>query len=137
MPNPEIGASAEWDRVLVAEDSPMIGHMMRRSLRSHCTVVDVVENGRAAVKAALEGYLYNRPYAAVLMDLHMPVMDGTTAIQALRQAEYRGVIIAVTAGDDETHHRLALDAGADDFVVKPVEWSELYKKMRRLIGPRD
>ncbi len=114
----------------------MIGQMMRRSLRSHCTVVDVVENGRAAVKAALEGIIFNRPYAAVLMDLHMPVMDGTTAIQALREAEYRGVIIAVTAGDDETHHRRALDAGADDFVVKPVEWSELYEKMRRLIGPR-
>lgn len=112
----------------------MIAQMMRRSLLTRCTVVDVVVDGRAAVKAALEGYLYNRPYAVVLMDMHMPVMDGATAIRALRQAEYRGVIIAVTAGDDETHHRQAINAGADDFVIKPVEWSELYAKMRRLTG---
>ena len=73
---------------------------------------------------------------AVLMDLHMPVMDGLTAIRLVRQAEYRGVIIAVTATDDARQSRLALDAGADDFVVKPVEGSQLCDRLRRLIGPR-
>lgn len=136
MQSTELGASAEWRRILVADDSPMIGQMMRRLLGAHCAIVDVVEDGQAAVKATLEAYVFNRPYDAVLMDLHMPVMDGLTAIRLVRQAEYRGVIIAVTATDDERQSRLALDAGADDFVVKPVDGSQLCDRLRRLICPR-
>lgn len=131
----DTGAASAWDRVLIAEDSPMIGRMMRRLLRVHCEVVDVVGDGQAAVDAALDADIRNQPYVFVLMDLQMPVMDGLVAIRNLRQAGYGRCIIAISAGNGDTSRQQAMEAGADDFLAKPIDRLEMYEKMRRLAGP--
>jgi CheY-like chemotaxis protein len=109
-------------KILIAEDHVDSREAMRELLEAFGFIVVEAVNGRQAVAAALE----HRP-RLILMDVMMPEMDGFEAIREIRrQPETHGTpIIAVTAMDGA--RELALRAGADDFVRKPVD-------IRRLIG---
>jgi signal transduction histidine kinase/CheY-like chemotaxis protein len=106
-------------RVLLAEDNP-VNALLARSLlvRSGCTVVGVA-NGAEAVAA-----LKDAPYDIVLMDVHMPVMDGYDATRAIRAAGGRMAatpVIALTAAAMEEDRRACVAAGMDDFITKPLD----------------
>ncbi|MCU0881197.1 MAG: response regulator [Hyphomonadaceae bacterium] len=106
-------------RVLLAEDNP-VNALLARSLlaRSGCTVVSVA-NGAEAVAALQDG-----PYDLVLMDVHMPVMDGYDATRAIRAAGGRvgaTPIVALTAAAMEEDRRACVAAGMDDFITKPLD----------------
>jgi signal transduction histidine kinase len=105
-------------RVLVAEDNVVNQMLARRLLeRAGCTV-DVVSNGREAVERTREF-----TYDLVLMDCHMPEMDGFSATRAIRERVPRGQglpIVALTASALVSNREACIEAGMDDFLAKPI-----------------
>ena len=112
-------------RVLVAEDNDVNALLARSALARAGHEVDVVPNGKAAVEA-LTGAGGAHRYDVVLMDLHMPVMDGLAAIAAIRRHEERCAhapvpIIVLSADNQETTRHGVIAHGATGFLTKPVD----------------
>jgi CheY-like chemotaxis protein len=101
--------------ILLVEDDTMISRMltMRLMLRGH--KVETVFNGQEAVDAALGG-----EYDLVLMDMHMPVLDGYTATRILRQRGYKKLVVAVTASALIADSTKAIEVGCSDHISKPI-----------------
>lgn len=111
--------------VLVAEDNEINALLTRVALTKAGHQVDVVPDGRAAVDAAT-GKKGAKPYDIVLMDLHMPVMDGLDAIAAIREHEAAHKIdptpiMVLSADGQESTRHAALAAGANGFIPKPLD----------------
>lgn len=118
--------------ILLAEDNPVNQEVARAMLEVLGYRVDVVENGQAAVEA-----LQQTSYALVLMDCHMPIMDGLTATERIRQHEdtqRHTPIIALTADAMAEDRQRCLDAGMDDYVSKPFTQEQLQVVVERWIG---
>ena len=116
-------------RVLLAEDNP-INALLAKSLlvRNGCHVV-AVGNGAEALRA-----LQDAPYDLVLMDVHMPVMDGFEATRAIRALGGRFLetpIIALTAAAMEEDRRACKNAGMNDFITKPLDPAMLSSVLER------
>lgn len=112
-------------RVLLAEDDYMIGNVVQQALRDASYGVDWVMDGDAALRS-----FACLPYQMLLLDLGLPKQDGMSVLRAIRAAGGRVPVILLTARD-ETEDRVAgLDAGADDYLVKPFQLSELLARMR-------
>jgi PAS domain S-box-containing protein len=112
-------------RVLVAEDNDVNALLARSALARAGHEVDVVPNGKAAVEALTDAGGAHR-YDVVLMDLHMPVMDGLTAIAAIRRHEERHArapvpILVLSADSQETTRHGVVAHGATGFLTKPVD----------------
>ncbi len=103
-------------KFLLVEDDEFISRMisLRLSLRNH--EVDPVVNGKEAVEKALA-----EDYDMVLMDMHMPVMDGHEATRTLRKNDYNGLIIAVTASVMSADSEKAIQSGCNASIQKPIE----------------
>ena len=117
---PSPGASLD---VLVAEDSIVIRRMTEVLLGELGHRADTVINGREAVEAVAQ-----RPYDVVLMDVHMPVMDGLEATRRICARYHpleRPRIIAFTTNTDEDNRRACSEAGADAFLAKPLRPQDL------------
>jgi two-component system OmpR family response regulator/two-component system response regulator QseB len=115
-------------RVLLVEDDRLLGEGLRAGLTQAGFAVDWVREGPDAVHA-----LATTPFAAVVLDLGLPGMSG---LAVLRRARARGVkvpVLILTARDAVDDRVTGLDAGADDYVVKPVELAELAARLRALI----
>lgn len=123
---PSFGTSGEGISVLVAEDNPINNRVIRIQLKKlGLESVDVAENGRDAVEA-----FRSRPYALILMDKQMPVMDGieaTLRIRELERDEMRSPIpiVALTGVSVESEREECLQAGMNDFLGKPVSIESL------------
>ena len=115
--------------LLLADDNEINALLGRALLENLGHRVTVVADGAAAVAATAEARDRGRPFAGVLMDLHMPGMDGFTAIRALRRAEtaddHRLGIVALTADGTAAAAMRARAAGADAVLVKPIERDRL------------
>jgi PAS domain S-box-containing protein len=111
-------------RVLLAEDDPFNQEIGRIVLEDVGLVVDVADDGRAAL-ALVAG----NAYALVLMDMQMPHLDGLGATRQIRQMPSGGTIpiIAMTANAFAEDRALCMDAGMNDFVTKPIEPKALYR----------
>jgi PAS domain S-box-containing protein len=112
-------------RVLVAEDGIDNQRLLSFLLRKAGAEVEVVDNGRSAMERALAGQREGRPFAVILMDMQMPVMDGYTSTSQLRAAGYTGTIIALTAHTMSGDRDRCLAAGCDDYATKPIHGSTL------------
>ncbi|HTQ74023.1 MAG TPA: response regulator transcription factor [Burkholderiales bacterium] len=115
-------------RVLLVEDDPMIGESIRTGLRHDGYVVDWVQDGRAA-EIAIE----SEPYALVLLDLGLPRKDGFSVLASLRARKQRVPVLILTARDAVSDRVKGLDAGADDYLVKPFDLDELAARMRAVL----
>ena len=123
-------------RVLLVEDDPMIADGVRKALRADGWAVDHVCDGAAALDALAVGAA---PYDLMLLDLGLPKRDGFEVLRALR-AEAPGrshmaslPVLVLTARDAVADRVRGLDAGADDYLVKPFDLDELAARMRALL----
>ncbi len=112
-------------RVLLAEDGPDNQRLISFLLKKAGADVTVAENGQIAHDLALAGRDEGAPFAVILMDIQMPVMDGYDATSQLREAGYSGPIIALTAHAMSTDRDKCLNAGCDDYMSKPVDREKL------------
>ena len=115
-------------RLLLVEDDRMIGESLRNALRGCGYAVDWVRDGRAA-----DGTLATERFDLVLLDLGLPQRDGMDVLQALRARGDRTPVIVLTARDSLASRVRGLDAGADDYLVKPFELDELLARIRAVL----
>ena len=119
-------------RVLVVEDDAKLLRALQRGLRQEGYDVLGADNGKAGLAQARSGEL-----DAVVLDLVLPDLDGFAICRALRSAGVRTPILMLTALDAVSDRIRGLDAGADDYLVKPFDFGELLARLRVLIrrGP--
>lgn len=115
-------------RLLLVEDDVMIGEAVLDLLRDEGYAVDWVRDGEMADTA-----LQTDTYDLVLLDLGLPRRDGLTVLQALRARKNLTPVLIVTARDAIAQRVQGLDAGADDYIVKPYDLHELLARIRALI----
>jgi two-component system response regulator QseB len=115
-------------RILLAEDDPMIGASVGRGLRQDGFVVDWVEDGRAA-----EAALGERVHDAIVLDLGLPRRTGLEVLGAMRRGGDTRPVLILTARDAVADRVAGLDAGADDYLVKPFDLDELSARLRALL----
>ncbi|MEO7031916.1 MAG: response regulator, partial [Herbaspirillum sp.] len=101
-------------RILLAEDDRMIGDAVRTALRQQGYAVDWVQDGQLA-----DSVLTTERFDLALLDLGLPRMDGIEVVRNLRQRQSATPVIIITARDGIEDRIKGLDAGADDYVVKP------------------
>jgi DNA-binding response OmpR family regulator len=115
-------------KVLVIEDDPSISAFLERGLREAGFAVDVAANGIGGEQLARNG-----GYDVVLLDLMLPQKSGLSVLHSLRAGGQHVPIICLTA-KDTVHDRVAgLDAGADDYLVKPFSVAELLARIRAVL----
>ncbi|MGD9943355.1 MAG: response regulator [Burkholderiaceae bacterium] len=115
-------------RVLLVEDDRMIGQAVQTALRQDGYTLDWVRDGSAADTALTTGR-----FDLVLLDLGLPGKDGIAVLRSLRARKDATPVLIVTARDDVQDRVAGLDAGADDYLVKPFDLDELGARMRALL----
>ena len=119
--SPDDVANVLYDRrILVAEDNPINQQLALEFLQRGGASVDIAETGRQAVARATAN-----DYDAILMDIHMPEMDGLEATRTLRDNGLEVPIIAVSADALTERKSGALEAGCNGYITKPVDFDEL------------
>lgn len=118
-------------RVLLAEDSPDNQRLIRHVVTRAGAEVVVTDNGREACELALSALRDRRPFAVLLMDMQMPILDGYEATRRLREAGYDRPIIALTAHSMGADREKCRIAGCDDYGAKPIDRAQLIALIRR------
>jgi two-component system response regulator QseB len=118
-------------RLLLIEDDPMIGEAIRAGLKREGFAIDWVREARAA-----EGALGREPFELVLLDLGLPGRDGLALLKAQREAGLTLPVLIITARDAISDRVQGLDAGADDYLIKPFDLEELAARIRALLRRR-
>ncbi len=118
------------ERVLVIEDEPQIADLLRRGLIYEGYAVEVAPDGETGLVAARD-----RPPDVVLLDWMLPGMDGLTVCKRMRSAGNVPIMI-LTAKEAVPDRVAGLDAGADDYMVKPFSFDELLARVRALLRRR-
>lgn len=114
-------------RLMIVEDDSLLGDALAQGLRQRGHAVDWFQHG-AAADAALAG----APFDAVVLDLGLPGRDGMEWLQRWRQSGLQLPILVLTARDAVEQRIAGLDAGADDYLVKPITQDELAARLRAL-----
>lgn len=112
-------------RILLVEDDAALASAVCSYLEAKAFVVDVTP-GLAQARAALAAV----QYAAVLLDLHLPDGEGLSLLPDVRALRDRPIVIVLTARDQVTDRIRGLDAGADDYLIKPYDPAELLARLR-------
>ncbi len=115
-------------RILLAEDDRLLGDGLAQGLRQHGFQVDWVRDGAAAEREMRSGV-----YAAAVLDLGLPRLDGLDALAAVRRSGVALPVLVLTARDAVPERVRGLNAGADDYVIKPVDLHELAARLRALV----
>jgi DNA-binding response OmpR family regulator len=114
--------------ILVVEDDPMLGEMVRRGLEASGYSVHWKQDGDAGYDAACGG-----AYDAVILDVMLPGTDGLTVLRGLRGTGVRTPVLCLTARGTTADRVAGLDAGADDYLAKPFAFEELLARLRALL----
>ena len=114
-------------RVLLAEDDKRLGRLIEYMLSQNRVQVEWITNG-----ADIYEYAMYSEYDILILDWMMPNVSGIDACRALRDAGYEKAILMLTAKDTIEDRVTGLDAGADDYLVKPFEFEELLARLRAL-----
>jgi two-component system OmpR family response regulator len=114
-------------RILVVEDEPKMGELIRRVLVSERHVADIAPDGVGALALAA-----GEPYDVIVLDRMLPDMDGVEVLTLLRARGVATPVLMLTALDAIEHRVAGLDAGADDYLAKPFAFAELLARLRAL-----
>jgi two-component system OmpR family response regulator/two-component system response regulator QseB len=115
-------------RILVVEDDALLGDAIQAGLKLAGYAVDWMKDGVSADQALL-----TEPYAAAVLDLGLPRLSGLEVLQRLRSRGIAIPVLILTARDTVADRIKGLDAGADDYLVKPFDMGELSARLRALI----
>ncbi|MEP7057641.1 MAG: response regulator [Caldimonas sp.] len=115
-------------RVLLAEDSLKLASWLGKALRQHGFAVDLVHDGAQA-----DSLLRTETYDALVLDLSLPSMDGLTVLQRLRERGASTPVIVLTARGELEDRVRGLNLGADDYLAKPFDLSELEARLHAVI----
>jgi len=115
-------------RILLVEDEPDAAHVLAKGLREHAYAVDVAADGDAAIFQA-----GTTDYDGVILDVMLPLVDGIGVCRAIRDAGCAVPILMLTARDAVESRVAGLDAGADDYLIKPYDFRELMARLRALV----
>jgi len=119
---------AEQARILVVDDEPAVQSALSRALSLEHYGVAQAMDGREALERLGAG-----PYEAVILDVSMPALDGLEVCRRLRAGGDRTPVLMLTARDQVDDRVAGLDAGADDYLVKPFALRELLARLRALL----
>jgi DNA-binding response OmpR family regulator len=114
-------------RILLVEDDELLAGVIAEFLSDHLHVVDIVFDGEEAWEQCK-----TIEYDLILLDVMLPKLDGIHLCQRLRSQNYSVPILMITALDTSTDKVTGLDAGADDYMVKPIDLPELLARIRAL-----
>ena len=114
-------------RILVVDDDEILVDVLKRSLSSQRHVVDIAEDGQMGWE-----YVQTGEYELVLLDVNMPGLDGVSLCEKMRSEGYVTPILLMTAKNASQDRILGLDAGADDYLTKPLDLGELNARVRAL-----
>ncbi|WP_240047427.1 response regulator transcription factor [Sphingomonas panacisoli] len=115
-------------RILLVEDDPSLARGLAGSLKAVGHTVDVAEDGETALLAALD-----EPFGLITLDLGLPDISGLEVLRTLRSRGVKTPILILTARDALEDRVEGLDLGADDYLLKPFEPSELEARIRALL----
>ncbi|MBC1238518.1 response regulator [Nostoc sp. 2RC] len=115
-------------RILLIEDDDLLAQAVATTLTKQNYVVDIAADGQAGWELVS---VCN--YDLILLDIVLPKLDGISLCRQLRQEGYKMLILLLTAKDTKTDKVIGLDAGADDYVVKPFDFQELSARIRALL----
>ncbi len=118
-------------RVLLVEDEIKMSRALRRGLEQEGYAVDTALNGPDGLHRATEW-----DYDAIVLDVMLPGLDGVEVCRRLRQAGRWAPVLMLTARDGVADRVGGLDAGADDYLVKPFAFEELLARLRALVRRR-
>jgi two-component system response regulator QseB len=116
-------------RILLVEDDVSLASGIRLALKSERYTVDYLSDGHQAL-ATLESH---EPLDAVILDLGLPGVDGIEVLRATRRRQNHVPVLILTARDAVEDRIMGLDAGADDYLIKPFEVAELKARLRALL----
>ena len=116
-------------RILVVEDERKVAAFVRQGLVEEGHVVEVAADGDAALDAVADG----PPFDLVVLDVMLPKRDGLQVLEALRASRMQAPVLLLTARDGVADKVAGLDAGADDYLVKPFAFEELLARVRALL----
>jgi CheY-like chemotaxis protein len=127
-------SSISGKHVLVCEDHPLNQEIVKKLLEKKNAIVEIAENGEIGVQDFLRSRLHY--YDVILMDIHMPIMNGyeaTRKIRALKRADAKDTpIIALTADAYDSDVKACLDAGMNSHLAKPLDPLKLYETLSQL-----
>ena len=115
-------------RILLAEDDALLGDAIQAGLKQSGYAVDWMKDGVSAEQA-----LTTEPYAAVVLDLGLPRLSGLDVLRHVRGRNIPTPVLILTARDTINDRIKGLDAGADDYLVKPFDMGELVARLRALV----
>lgn len=115
-------------RILVIEDEPKVGKAVCDGLQNEGYEVELAQTGEDGFFLAS-----SRPFDAIVLDVLLPGRDGIEVLQALRRRNLRTPVLCLTAKDAIEDRVSGLDAGADDYLVKPFAFPELSARLRALL----
>src|SRR6266403_5179028 len=115
-------------RLLLVEDDQILGSSLQKALEKHAYGVDWLQDGESALAA-----LSDCDFAAAILDINLPKMNGLDVLQVTRRKKNRTPILVLTARDTSLQKVEGLDSGADDYLVKPFDLNELLARLRSLI----
>lgn len=115
-------------RILLVEDDEMIGEAVADGLKGEGYAVDWVKDGNSAIIA-----LDTTPFSLVILDLGLPGKDGLAVLKEIRFRKNHTPVLVTTARDTVNDRIEGLDAGADDYLIKPYDLDELSARIRALL----
>src|SRR5580693_2436399 len=117
-------------RILIVEDEEKLGQSLAKGLERSGYAADLVADGESGERRI---ELYNKDYDVIILDLMLPKKNGFEVCRAVREKGLTLPILILTARDMTEDKILALDSGADDYLVKPFSFEELLARVRALL----
>jgi DNA-binding response OmpR family regulator len=114
-------------RILVVDDDEILVEVLKRSLASQRHIVDIAEDGQMGWE-----YVQSGEYELILLDVNLPELDGVSLCEKIRSEGYTTPILLMTAKNASQERIRGLDAGADDYLTKPLDLGELNARVRAL-----
>jgi two-component system, OmpR family, response regulator QseB len=118
-------------RVLLVEDDELLGYGLRAGLTQHGDAVEWVKDGKSALQL-LQSQSKENSYDVTILDISLPKLSGTEVLKQIRAKNIKTPVLVLTAHDRIDDRVKGLDMGADDYVCKPFDLSELCARMRAL-----